>query len=170
MLILTSDKFQVTILLMYVYEIIKWQGFLHKILPLCFLPKFVQFSTCKYLRRWFITKVLQTWQNFYFHHLSRLWNSFPNIDLSLLIQVIEQNLYNFNWELFLNSFVNTNVHSFHYKCPCSHCVTASMAPLYRDLTRLNHIFMHASIFIHYWYFLKSLAVLASWLSVYLFSY
>jgi len=49
------------------------------------------------------------------------------------------------WEHFLNSFADSNVHSFHYKCPCSHCVTTSMTPLYRDLTWLDHIFYYLCV-------------------------
>jgi len=96
-------------------------------------------------------------QNFYFHHLPRLWNSFPKIDLSLPIHAIKQKLYNYMWEHFLNNFVNSD---FHYKWPCSHYITTSMTPLYRDLTR--YIYIYISFLYALFVFV---GVLASWLSV-----
>ena len=44
---------------------------------------------------------------------------FLDMDLSLLFD----KLYNYLWEYFLNNFVDNYIHTFHYICPCCHCVT-----------------------------------------------
>ena len=59
-----------------------------------------------------------------------------NLDiLSLPTCIIKHKIYNYMWKNFIQNFHDTNnVHSFHYNCPCCHCVTASMTPLHRELT------------------------------------
>ena len=61
--------------------------------------------------------------NFYFHRLSRIWNSLPKIDLSLSTNTIKHKLYNFLWDHFKQ----------HYLCPCCHCSTVSPSPIYEVL-------------------------------------
>ena len=75
-----------------------------------------------------------TTQKFYFHHLPRLWNSLPRIDLTLPICTIKHKLYNYKWEHFIGNFDDTNEHSLQYNCPFCHCDTALMTPLHRELT------------------------------------
>ena len=57
-------------------------------------------------------------QNFYFHHLPRLWNSLPAIDLTKPANTIKQKLY---IEEFLQEFRDNNANTYHYLCPCSCC-------------------------------------------------
>ena len=74
-----------------------------------------------------------TAQNFYFYRLPRLWNSLPKIDLSLSTNIIKHKLYNYMWDHFMQQFNDTNIHTFHYLCPCCHCSTASPSPIYAVL-------------------------------------
>ena len=74
-----------------------------------------------------------TAQNFYFYRLPRLWNSLPKIDLSLSTNIIKHKLYNYMWDHFMRQFNDTNIHTFHYLCPCCHCLTASPSPIYAVL-------------------------------------
>ena len=73
-------------------------------------------------------------QNFYFHRLPRLWNSLPHIDLSLPINTIKYKLHKFMWNHFTEQFDDSNVHSFHYLCPCCHCSTTPQPTMFTELT------------------------------------
>ena len=72
-------------------------------------------------------------QNFYFYRLPRLWYSLPKIDLSLSTNIIKRKVYNYMWDHLMRQFNDTNVHTFHYLCPCCHCSTASPSPIYAVL-------------------------------------
>ena len=127
---------------MYVYEINNIIFFIksYQHPSTCFnIAKYVQFSTSntkfgssqKMIHHRCSSNITQ---NFYSHHLPRLCNSLPKIDLSLPICIIKRKLYNYMWKLFIQNFDDTNVYCFHYNCPCGHYVTASMTPLHRELT------------------------------------
>ena len=122
------------LLLMYVYKIndiiFFIQSYQHP--SMCFnIAEYIQFSTSntrlsssqKMIHHKCSSNIAQ---NFYFHRLPRLWNSLPRIDLSFPIYTIKRKLYNYMWEHFIQNFDDTNVCSFHYNCPCCHCVTAEL--------------------------------------------
>ena len=52
-------------------------------------------------------------ENFYFHHIPRLWND----RFTASTETIKQKLYSYMWMHFLQEFKDNNVHSFHYLCP-----------------------------------------------------
>ena len=56
-----------------------------------------------------------------FNRISRLWNSLPYIDLNLPFSVIKANVYDYFWNHFIQYFDSTNVHLYHFVCPCNQC-------------------------------------------------
>ena len=61
-------------------------------------------------------------RHFYFNRIVRLWNSLPQIDLSLSLETLKKKLYNHFWAHFIANFDSSNICSFHIVCPCSKCV------------------------------------------------
>ena len=60
-----------------------------------------------------------TTRHFYFNRIARLWNSFPEIDLSLSVRTIKSRLYNHLWNYFTAKFDSHSICTFHLSCP--HC-------------------------------------------------
>lgn len=60
-----------------------------------------------------------TTRHFYFNRIARLWNSFPEIDLSLSVRTIKSRLYNHLWNYFTAKFDSHSFCTFHFSCP--HC-------------------------------------------------
>ena len=60
--------------------------------------------------------------NSYFCRLPRLWNALPIIDLTLSIPVIKCKLKHFLWNHFIENFNVNNHCTFHFFCPCNHCI------------------------------------------------
>ena len=60
-------------------------------------------------------------RHFYFNRTVRLWNSLPAIDLNLTTNTIKSILYSHFWTHFHQHFDTSNVHTFHYLCPCNQC-------------------------------------------------
>lgn len=60
-------------------------------------------------------------RHFYFCRLPRLWNSLPQIDISLPVPRLRSILYGYFRSHFINSFTDDNTCSLHYFCPCCNC-------------------------------------------------
>lgn len=67
-------------------------------------------------------------RHFYFNRIVRLWNSLPQLDLSLSVLSIKKKLHNYFWNHFLTFFNPTNTCSFHILCPCSNCYISKPCP------------------------------------------
>ena len=65
--------------------------------------------------------------NSYFCRLPRLWNALPIIDLiiTLSISVIKHKLHCFLWNHFIENFGINNHCTYHFLCPCNHCIQHS---------------------------------------------
>ena len=57
----------------------------------------------------------------YFVRVCRLWNCLPIIDLNLSIQTIKKHLKIYLWNHFIANFEASNIHTYHFLCPCSSC-------------------------------------------------
>ena len=57
----------------------------------------------------------------YFHRLPRLWNALPAIVQHQSVPSILAKLKKFFWAHFLDNFLNENVCSYHFLCPCHKC-------------------------------------------------
>ena len=66
-------------------------------------------------------------RNYYFVRICRLWNSLPIIDLNLPANTIKGHLKSFLWDHFTANFNSSNVHTFHFVCPCSNCSNFSVS-------------------------------------------
>ena len=78
-------------------------------------------------------------RNHYFVRICRLWNALPIIDLNMSIQTIKKHLKIFMWNHFNNNFNSSNIHTFHFICPCSSCLN-SPPPTNFSLITCNYIF------------------------------
>ena len=63
--------------------------------------------------------------NSYFCRLPRLWNALPIIDLTLSFSVIKHKLHCFLWNHFIENFDINNHCTYHFLCPCNHCIQHS---------------------------------------------
>ncbi len=63
-------------------------------------------------------------RHFYFHRIVRLWNSLPQLDLSLSLETLKKKLYDHFWAHFITNFDSSNnfimfiSHSMSLFCVC----------------------------------------------------
>ena len=67
-------------------------------------------------------KALQSLHHhFYFNRIVRLWNHLPEIDTSLSIHTIKNQITAYLWNHFITSFNSDSLCSYHVICPCYRC-------------------------------------------------
>ena len=59
--------------------------------------------------------------HFYFNRIVRLWNHLPEIDTSLSIHTIKNQITAYLWNQFTTSFNSDSLCSYHVICPCYRC-------------------------------------------------
>ena len=59
--------------------------------------------------------------HFYFNRIVRLWNHLPEIDTSLSIHTIKNQIIAYLWNQFTTSFNSDSLCSYHVICPCYRC-------------------------------------------------
>jgi len=81
---------------------------------------------------WFI------WQNDslqkFLQHITKLLFSSLAMSVEFPTPFIKYKLHKFMWNHFIEQFDDSNVHSFHYLCPCCHCSTTAQPTMFTELT------------------------------------
>lgn len=65
-----------------------------------------------------------SFRNFYFNRIPRIWNSLPPINIDSSISTIKSGITKFLWEHFDSNFDPSNTCTFHFVCPCSKCISS----------------------------------------------
>ena len=71
--------------------------------------------------------------NSYFYRIPKLWNTLPEIDLTLSLNQIKMKLNNFLWNHFMQNFDPSNNCTLHFVCPCCNCKCHPSTPDFRTL-------------------------------------
>ena len=76
--------------------------------------------------------------NHYFVRICRLWNQCLTNHWSKI--VLKKHLKIFMWSHFSNNFNSSNIHSFHFICPCSSCLNSPPPSNFSYL--VNYLWLH----------------------------
>ena len=71
--------------------------------------------------------------NSYFYRIPKLWNAFPEIDLTLSLNTIKKKLKTYLWNHFVHNFDPNNTCTLHFVCPCYNCSRHPSTPNFSTL-------------------------------------
>ena len=69
-------------------------------------------------------------RHLFFNRLPHLWNSLAPVDLDSSTESIKSTINKHLWSHFDHHFSSSNPYTYHYKCPCSNCLTSFQASIY----------------------------------------